>query len=165
MWSGFGVKNNSSSLRWAETTWLFLLLFLFGTAGEVFGAAPILRSSDLSPFGGIHRLVVVFPGDRRREEAFLDQWDPTPIHTQMVHRSLLVFQVVNPKVIQELRKSMASSESGFRVWLVGMDGHLLFSTGDDVEPWEIFIRIDALPGRIAEIHRHNEWEAGHLTSH
>ena len=161
MWSGFGVKNNRSWPCWAGTAWLLSLSFLFGTAGEVFGAPLILGSSDLSPFGGIYRLVVVFPGDRRREEAFLDQWDPTPIHTRMVRRSLLVFQVVNPKVIQELRKNMAPSESGFRVWLVGIGGHLLFSTGDAVEPWEIFNRIDVLPGRTTEIHRHNEWEAGH----
>jgi len=163
MWSGFGVKN-SPSLRWAGTAWLFPLLFLLGTAGEVFGAAQILRSSDLTPFSGIHRLIVVFPGDRKREEAFLDQWDSTTVCKRMDHRSLLVFQVVNPKVVQELRKNMAPSQSGFRVWLVGIDGHLLFSTGKDVEPWEIFDRVDALPGRITEIHRYNNWAAGHRTS-
>lgn len=163
MWSGSGVKN-SSSLRSAGTACLLLLLFLLGTAGEVFGATLILRSSDLAPFGGIHRLILVFPGDPKREEAFLDQWDSTTVHTRMDHRSLLVFQVVNPKVVQELRKNMAPSESGFRVWLVGIDGHLLFSTSDEVEPWEIFNRIDALPGRKNEIHRYNEWVAGHRTS-
>jgi hypothetical protein len=163
MWSGFGVKNSSSRL-WAGTAWLLPLLFLLGTTGEGFGAVAILRSSDITPFCGINRLVIVFPGDGKREEAFLDQWDPSTVYTKMNHRSLLVFQVVNSKVIQELRKNMAPRESGFRVWLVGIDGHLLFSTDEDVEPWEIFDRIDALPGRRLEVHRYNDWVAGHRTS-
>ncbi len=163
MWNGFGVKN-SSSIRWAGTAGILLLIFLLWPTGEVFGNAPILSSSDLKPFYGIHRLIVVFPGNRKREEAFLDQWDPTSMQKRMDHRSLLIFQVMNPKVIQELRKKMAPSESAFRIWLIGMDGHLLFSTDDEVEPWEILNRIDALPGRRTEIHRSNDWEAGARTS-
>ena len=155
---------NRTSLWTAGTLCLLTLLFLLGMAGEVFGDATILRSSDLTPFGGIHRLIVVFPGNRKKEEAFLDQWDSTGVHTRMDHRSLLVFRVVNTKVIQELRKNMAPSESGFRVWLVGIDGHLLYSTSDEIEPWEIFNRIDALPGRRVEVHRYNDWTAGHRTS-
>ena len=163
MWSGFGVKN-SSSLSLVGTTCVLAALLLLVTTGKVVGATPILHSADLTSFSGIHRLIIVFPGDRKREEAFLDQWDSTTVHTRMDHRSLLVFQIVNPKVVQELRKNMAPGESGFRVWLVGIEGHLLFSTGDDVEPWQIFNRIDALPGRITEIHRYNDWTAGHRTS-
>lgn len=158
------MKNNSSSLYWSGTVWLLPLLFLFGMAGEAFGTAPILQSSDLKAFSGIHRLIIVFPGDNKREEVFLDQWDSTPVHAGMDHRSLLVVQVVNPKVARELRKSMAPRESGFRIWLVGIDGHLLFSTGDDLEPWEVFNRIDALPGQRAEVHRYNDWVIGHATS-
>jgi hypothetical protein len=163
MWSGFGVKN-SLGLGSDGTARVFAALLLLLTTGKSFGATPILRSPDLTSFSEIHRLIIVFPGDSKREQAFLDQWDSTDVHTRMNHRSLLVFQVVNTKVIQELRQNMAPSESGFRVWLVGIGGHLLYSTDDEVEPWEIFNRIDALPGRKAEMQRYNNWVTGHRSS-
>jgi len=145
-------------------TALFVGTVLAGMTVQVVGSPPILRSADLKPYADVHRLVVVFPGDQEREEAFLDQWDSASVHSRMDHRSVLVFQVKDRTVIEELRKRLAPGESGFRVWLIGLRGHLVFSTSDDIEPGDIFERVDAMPERQTEILRHNDWEAGHQIS-
>jgi hypothetical protein len=143
---------------------LFVGTVLAGMTVQVVGSTPILRSADLKPYADVHRLVIVFPGDQGREEAFLDQWDSAAVHSRMNHRSVLVFRVKDRTVIEELRKRLASDESGFRVWLIGLRGRLVFSTSDDIEPGDIFDRIDAMPGRQTEIRRHNDWEAGRQVS-
>lgn len=157
------MKNSSSSGSGGIALVISLLLFL-GSASKLFGTVPILQSADLKSFKDVHRLIIVFPGDNKKEEAFLEQWDSTDVHARMNRRSLLVVQVTNRQVIHDLREDRAPKESGFRIWLIGMDGHLLFSTSDEVEAWEIFNRIDELPGRKAEIQRYNDWVAGHRTS-
>ena len=130
---------------------------------QVFGFTPVLLSADLTPYSEVHRLVLVFPGNRS-EEAFLDQWDSPSVQSRMEHRSLLLFQVRDRAVIEKLRKSLAPGETGFRVWLIGRSGHLFFSTSRELEPWEIFSRIDAMPGRQKEIRQHNDWDAGRQAS-
>jgi hypothetical protein len=72
--------------------------------------------------------------------------------------------VVDPNVIDRLRSHLAPGETGFHIWLVGMGGHLLFTSVENVEPWQIFARIDSLPGRRDEIHRYNDWISGHEAS-
>ena len=139
-----------------------VLLNLSGS--QVFGTTPTLLSADLTPYMGIHRMVLVFPGNGPKEEAFLDQWESAPVQSRMEHRSLLIFQVRDRDLIEKLRSSFAPKETGFRVWLIGLNGHLVFSTSHDVEAWEIFSRIDALPGRQREIRQHNDWDAGREVS-
>jgi hypothetical protein len=136
-------------------------LLLFWWPAPNFSSVPILSTADLSSFSGIHRLVIVFPGDAKKEEAFYQQWQEPPVSKRMAYRSLLLYRVVDPKVIGQLRSRFAPGETGFRIWLVGTGGGLLFTTPDDVAPWEIFTRIDSLPGRRDEIRRYNDWRAGH----
>jgi len=143
---------------------LLLAALVIGTTTQVVATTPTLLSADLTPYTEVHRLVLVFPGHDGREEAFLDQWDLPSTHARMEHRSLLVFQVKDWRLIKTLRKRMAPGESGFRVWLIDREGHLVLSTSRVMEPWEIFARIDALPERQLEIQRLNDWDAGHESS-
>jgi hypothetical protein len=142
----------------------FVAVLLNLSSSQVSGATPTLLSADLTPYMGVHRLVLVFPGNGPKEEAFLDQWDSPSVQSRMEHRSLLIFQVRDRALIEKLRSSLAPEETGFRVWLIGRSGHLVFSTSRDLEPWEIFSRIDVMPGRQREIRQHNDWDAGRQAS-
>jgi hypothetical protein len=83
---------------------------------------------------------------------------------RMSYRSLLLFRVADPNVIDGLNLRLAPGEKGFHIWLVGMGGHLLLTTAENVEPWQIFDQIDSLPGRRKEILRYNDWITGHELS-
>ena len=145
-------------------TIIFVVVLLTVSNVQIFGSTPTLSSDDLTPYTGVHRLVLVFPGNDQKEEVFLDQWESTPVQSRMEHRSLLIFQVNDPAMIEKLRKSFAPREQGFRVWLLGRNGQLVFSTSRNVAAGEIFARIDAMPGRQREIRQHNDWDAGRQVS-
>ena len=139
---------------------------LFAAGGKAFADVPVLRSANLKPFVGLDRLLIIFPGHGENEAVFLDQldqWSSSSIRLPMERRSLRVFQVVDPKIIAALRKKMSPHESGFRVWLIGISDVLVLSTEREVEPSEIFERVDGLPRRSDEIRLHNEWDAGSQT--
>jgi hypothetical protein len=53
---------------------ILLALVLFWWPAFNFPPTPLLATGDLSSFDQIHRLVIVFPGDEKREKVFLDQW-------------------------------------------------------------------------------------------
>jgi hypothetical protein len=141
---------------------IFILvgLHLFFWPSSCASPVPLLGSYDLSSFNRIHRLVIVFPGDEKKEDVFLAQWLGSSMPKRMSYRSLLLYRVVDPTVIAQLRFHLAPGETGFHVWLVGISGHLLLTTAENVEPWQIFARIDSLPGRREEIHRYNDWISG-----
>ena len=149
------------------STGIILILFglvLFWWPASDTRSIPLLATGDLSSFDRIHRLVIVFPGDEKREKDFLAQWCGPSMPKRMSYRSLLLYRVVDSNVIDSLRSRLAPRETGFHIWLVGMGGHLLFTSGENVEPWQIFARIDSLPGRRDEIHRYNDWISGHEAS-
>ncbi len=143
---------------------LFIVAALFfGVAENALGSVPILRSADLTSSVDLYRLVIIFPGHGQKQWAFddqLNQWNSSSVLKPMEHRSVHVFQVLDPKVIAALRKKMAPTESGFRVWVIGIRGLLVLSTDRDLEPREIFDLIDGLPRRVDEIRLHNDWDAG-----
>ena len=139
-------------------------LVFFSWPTSHFRSIPVLTTDDLSSFDRIHRLVLVFPGDEKREKLFLDQWEDPSMAKRMAYRSLLLYRVADPNVIRHLRSRLAPGEAGFHIWLMGTGGRLLLSSADNVEPWQIFAQIDSLPGRRDEIRRYNDWVAGHEAS-
>jgi hypothetical protein len=153
-----GIALHFSAISESRGLWMTALFLLLVATRLSLGSTPFLTTSDLSPYHDIHRLVIVFPG--KGSEEFLDQWDSAHVHVRMEHRSLLIFQVKDPKAIFGLRKMLSPTESGFHIWLIGMDGHLLFTTAGEIEPDEIFARIDDLPRRREEIRRYNNWVGG-----
>jgi len=139
---------------------LFVLVLFWWPASDT-QSIPLLATGDLSSFYRIHRLVIVFPGDEKKVKDFLEQWRGASMPKRMSYRSLLLFHVADPNVIDGLRLRLAPGETGFHIWLVGMGGHLLLTTAENVEPWQIFAQIDSLPGRRKEILRYNDWITGH----
>jgi hypothetical protein len=149
------------------STGIILILFglvLFWSPASNFQTVPLLGNGDLSSFDRIHRLVIVFPGDDTKERAFFGQWLVPSMPKRMSYRSLLLYRVADPKIVGQLRSHLSPGETGFHIWLIGTGGKLLLTTTENVEPWQIFARIDSLPGRRDEIRRYNEWVSGHDSS-